>query len=63
MQSLKEQEISVKFCFKVGKTPVETHNMLREAYSDDASSQTTIYKWFKHFKNGRISMDVYEHSG
>jgi hypothetical protein len=31
--------------------------MLREAYSIDALSQMTTYEWFKHFKNGRDSMD------
>jgi hypothetical protein len=40
MGAVKEQRICVKFCFKVGKTAVETHNMLHEAYGNDALSQT-----------------------
>jgi hypothetical protein len=44
------------------KTAAETHNMLCEAYSDDALSQTMTYKWSKRFKNRRTSMDD-EHSG
>jgi hypothetical protein len=60
---VKEQRICVKLCFKVGKTAPETHNMVHEAYSDDASSQTTTYKWFKHFKNGTTSTDDGERSG
>jgi hypothetical protein len=44
-------------CLKVGKTAAETHNKLREAYSDDALSQVTTYEWFKRFKNGRTSTD------
>jgi hypothetical protein len=50
MDSVKEQRICVKFCFKIVKTAAETHNMLREAYGDDALSQIT-YEWFKRFKN------------
>jgi hypothetical protein len=34
MESIKEQRIFV--CFKVRKTAAETHNLLREAYGDDA---------------------------
>jgi hypothetical protein len=40
MKSVKEQRICIKFCFKVGLTAVESHNMLHEVYSDDALSQT-----------------------
>jgi hypothetical protein len=56
MESVKEQSV-LKFCFKVRKTAAETHNTLRGTYGDDAFSQTTTYKWFKHLKNGRTSMD------
>jgi hypothetical protein len=45
MEGVKEQRICVKFCFKLGKTAAETHNTVRQAYSDDASSQTMTYKW------------------
>jgi hypothetical protein len=54
---VEKQGICVKFCSKA-----ETH-MLRAAYGDDASSQTTTYKWFKYCKNGRTSMDDDERSG
>jgi hypothetical protein len=43
------------------KTAAETHNMLLEAYSDDALSQTMTYKWFIFFKN-RTSTDDNEWS-
>jgi hypothetical protein len=61
MESVKEQKICVKFCVKVEKTAAETHNILREAYSDDTLSEST-YEWFRHFKNGRTSMDDDERS-
>jgi hypothetical protein len=63
MESVREQRIHVKFCFKVGKTAAETRNMLREAYSDDPLSQTTTYEWFKRFKNGRTLTDDDEWPG
>jgi hypothetical protein len=53
---VKEQRICVKFCFKVRKTAAETHTMLHEACTDDASSQND-YEWFKRFKNGSTPMD------
>jgi hypothetical protein len=61
MESVKEHRICVKFCVKVRKTAAETHNMLRDAYGNDALNQTMTYEWFKSFKNGRISDD--ERSG
>jgi hypothetical protein len=43
MELVEHQQICVKFCFKVGEIAAETHNMLCEAYSDDALSQTETY--------------------
>jgi hypothetical protein len=37
MKSVKEQRIYVKFCFKVGITVAEAHNMVSESYNNDAS--------------------------
>jgi hypothetical protein len=31
-----EQRINIKFCVTMGKTPTETHEMLRKAYEDKA---------------------------
>jgi hypothetical protein len=44
MESVKEQRICIKFCFKVEKTAAKTHNMMCEAHSYDAWSQTKTYK-------------------
>jgi hypothetical protein len=46
MESVKEQRICVRFCFKVGKTAAKTHIMLHEAYGDDALSRMMTYEWF-----------------
>jgi hypothetical protein len=57
MTDMKEQRICVKFCFKLGKTAVETHRILREAFGDNALGQTQTYERFTRFKNGRMSVD------
>jgi hypothetical protein len=46
MADVKEQWIWIKFCCKLGKTAVETHKMFKEAFGDNALSQTQAYKWF-----------------
>jgi hypothetical protein len=64
MTDVKEQQICIKFCFKLGKTAAETHQMLmlKEAFGDNTLGQTQTYEWFKRFKNGRVSVDDDEHS-
>jgi hypothetical protein len=62
MSDVKEQEICIKFFFKFCKTAAETYKMLTEAFGDNALGQTQTYEWFKHFKNGHMSVDD-EHSG
>jgi len=57
MTDVKEQRICIKFCFKLDKTAAETHRMLREAFGDNALSQTQTYERFTHFKKGMMSVD------
>ena len=59
----KEQRICIKFCFKLNKTAAETHRMLKEAFGEQASSQTRTFKWLKQFKDGRESVEDRKHSG
>ncbi|GFG30152.1 hypothetical protein Cfor_00898 [Coptotermes formosanus] len=63
MTDVKEQRICIKFCFKFGTTAAETHQMLKEAFGDNALDQTQTYEWFKRFKNGWVSVDDDERSG
>jgi len=53
MADVKEQRICIKFCFKLNKTAVETHRMLKEAFGEQALSQARTFEWFTHFKDGR----------
>ena len=63
MADFKEQRICIKFCFKLNKTTAETHQMLKEAFGEQALSQARIFEWFKSFKDGRESVEDRKHSG
>ena len=60
---VKEQRICIKFCFKLNKTAAETHRMLKEAFGEQALSQARTFGWFKHFEDGRESVEDRKHSG
>ncbi|GBM97340.1 Putative uncharacterized protein FLJ37770 [Araneus ventricosus] len=48
-----EQRMNIKFCFKLGKTAKETHEMLVKVYGVDAVSKTCVFEWFKRFRDGK----------
>ena len=50
-----EQRACIKFCFKLGKTATETHEMMKTAFGEDARIVT--FDWFKRFKKSRQSLD------
>jgi len=60
---VKEQRIWIKFCFKLNKTAAETNRTLKEAFGEQALSQPRTFEWFKHFKDGRESVEDRKHSG
>ncbi|GBL86616.1 Putative uncharacterized protein FLJ37770 [Araneus ventricosus] len=45
-----EQRVNIKFCFKLGRTATETHEMLVKV---DAVSKRCVFEWFKRFRDGR----------
>ncbi|PNF29962.1 hypothetical protein B7P43_G07282, partial [Cryptotermes secundus] len=49
--------VCIKFCFKLGKTAAETHQMLKEASGGSSLGHTQTYNWYKRFKTGRTSND------
>jgi transposase len=55
MAVIHEQRINIKFCFKLGKTLTETHEMMKNLYGDQCISRTRCYERFKRFKDGRQS--------
>jgi hypothetical protein len=42
-----------KFCFKLGKMFLETFEVLKQAFGDEAVSRTQAHEWYRHFKEGR----------
>jgi hypothetical protein len=59
---LKEQCICVKFCFKLGKTASEMHEMLKAAFGDNAMGRTQTFEWYFRFKRGETSVEDSERS-
>jgi hypothetical protein len=47
----------MKFCFKLGKSATETHEILVEVYGDAAVTRKTVYKWSERFRSGSESID------
>ena len=58
-----EQRANIKFCFKLGKTFTETHQMMQQVYGSDCLSRATINEWFRRFKDGREHLTDDERSG
>ena len=50
-----KQRINIKFCYKLGKTPAEKHEMLIQVYGTDAQMQKMRYDWCKRFRKGKES--------
>jgi hypothetical protein len=50
MADIHEHHINIKFCFKLGKTFMDTHEMMKNVYGDQCMSHTHCYEWLKRFK-------------
>jgi hypothetical protein len=50
---LLDQRINIKFCATLGKRASETLQMLTEAYGADAMKMSSVFQWYKRFKEGR----------
>ena len=58
-----EQRHNIKFCFKLGKTATETHEMLVQVYGQDAVSRKCVYDWFARLRAGKELMEDEPRSG
>ena len=58
-----EQRTNIKFLVKLGKRGNEIREMLVQFYMDNAIKKTALYKWVKHFSEGRESVTDEERSG
>jgi hypothetical protein len=55
--------VNITFCVKLGKTPTENYEMLRNVYNDEALSRSNIFEWFKRFKDGRENLQGDQEAG
>ncbi|KAG5312922.1 GVQW3 protein, partial [Acromyrmex insinuator] len=45
-----EQRANIKFCFKLGKTFTETHNLMKQVYGDNCVARASVYEWYTRFR-------------
>ncbi|GBM62539.1 Putative uncharacterized protein FLJ37770 [Araneus ventricosus] len=55
-----EQRVNIKFCFKLGNTATEAHEMLVKV---DAVSKKCVFEWFKCFRDGKEDVEDDPRSG
>ena len=58
-----EQRANIKFSVELGKSAMETLEMLRKAYDKEAMSRARCFEWHSHFMSGRTSLNNDERSG
>jgi hypothetical protein len=56
-----KQHVFIRFCLKLGKSAIETLEMLCEARGERSLSQTAVFEWHSHFKGSRVSFEDDEH--
>jgi hypothetical protein len=52
LTAVMEQRVNIKFCVELGKMPTETYEMLQTVYGDEALGRSSVFEWFKRFKDG-----------
>lgn len=58
-----EQRTNIKFCFKFGKSFIETFELMKNVYSYDCLFCTHVFKRYKRFQNSRNSLEDDPKSG
>lgn len=51
-----ETRAAIKFCVGLGKTPTQTHTMIKEGLKRKCS-RSLVFKWHERFRNGRESIE------
>jgi len=58
-----ERRAVIMFCVDIGKTPTETHKILKQSEKQSKISRSLIFKWHKRFADGRNSLSDDEREG
>ena len=51
-----EERYAIKLCFKLRKNATETYGMLLTAFEASCMNRTSVFEWYKRFKEGRESV-------
>lgn len=57
ISNIHEQRIHIKFFVKPVKPFTELRKIMQNSYDDQYLRRTQCYVWFKHFKDGWMSID------
>jgi hypothetical protein len=63
VESSGEQQVAIKFCFKVGKTVTEIVQMVYAAFGDEALVWSNIFCWYGWFCEGQEGVQNDPRSG
>jgi len=58
-----EQRMNIKFCVKNGKSTSETLALLTVAYGEYAMKKSSVFEWYRRFKEGREDVQDDPRSG
>jgi len=58
-----EQQLAIKFCFKVGKSATENLQMVNAAYGNQELSCLNVFRWHGRFRDGREDIEDNPRSG
>ena len=58
-----EERYAIKFCFKLGKNATDMYGMLQTAFGPSCMNWTSVFEWYKRFKEGTESMRDDERCG
>ena len=61
--SAMEQRANIKFCYKLGKTDTEKHEMLVQVYGRETVSRKCVLEWLKSFREGKDTTENEPRSG
>ena len=57
------QRADLHFCFKLGKSPLETVDMINSTYSDKPVNRRLVYRWFERFNDGDETLTDHQRTG
>ena len=57
------QRAVLHFCYKLGKSPLETVDMINSTYSDKPVNRRLVYRWFERFSDGDETLTDHQRTG